>query len=255
MGGGIRDPRLPQYCSNGAVSVEKLAIVVDAGTLIHPDGALAQVEGSALWGLSMALHEGTEFIKGQVRTRTSTATRRCASMTCLISTSNSSTAPRPRSVSASLVRRSSRPPSAMPCLPQPGFGCATFQSGCQPCSGHSRRRNECDVTDVRFSACEPQVENSVTKWRLVGSRMKDVLSLVTFTIVALCPAVFVVAVRPPSADLAAHESPHCIMASSGAPGFDFEWRCSYFTGWRSSRSISELLASSGSTIHRSPRDE
>jgi len=53
--------------SNGAVAVEKLTIVVDAGTLVHPDGALAQVEGSALWGLSMALHEGTEFVKGQVK--------------------------------------------------------------------------------------------------------------------------------------------------------------------------------------------
>ena len=53
--------------SNGAVSVEKLTIVVDAGTLVHPDGALAQVEGSALWGLSMALYEGTEFHKGQVK--------------------------------------------------------------------------------------------------------------------------------------------------------------------------------------------
>ena len=28
--------------SSGAVSVEKLTIVVDAGTLVHPDGALAQ---------------------------------------------------------------------------------------------------------------------------------------------------------------------------------------------------------------------
>jgi isoquinoline 1-oxidoreductase beta subunit len=53
--------------SDGAVSVEKLTIVVDAGTLVHPDGALAQVEGSALWGLSMALHEGTEFVRGQVK--------------------------------------------------------------------------------------------------------------------------------------------------------------------------------------------
>ncbi|MEH2484647.1 xanthine dehydrogenase family protein molybdopterin-binding subunit [Bradyrhizobium sp. AZCC 2230] len=53
--------------SSGAVSVEKLTIVVDAGTLIHPGGALAQVEGGALWGLSMALHEGTEFQKGQVK--------------------------------------------------------------------------------------------------------------------------------------------------------------------------------------------
>jgi isoquinoline 1-oxidoreductase beta subunit len=52
---------------SGAVTVEKLTIVVDAGTLVHPDGALAQIEGGALWGLSMALHEGTEFVKGQVK--------------------------------------------------------------------------------------------------------------------------------------------------------------------------------------------
>jgi isoquinoline 1-oxidoreductase subunit beta len=37
---------------------------VDAGTLVEPDGALAQVEGGALWGVSMALHEGTELVKG-----------------------------------------------------------------------------------------------------------------------------------------------------------------------------------------------
>ena len=53
--------------SSGAVSVEKLTIVVDAGTIVHPDGALAQVEGSALWGLSMSLYEGTEFVKGEVK--------------------------------------------------------------------------------------------------------------------------------------------------------------------------------------------
>jgi CO/xanthine dehydrogenase Mo-binding subunit len=51
----------------GAVAVEKLTIVVDAGTIVHPDGALAQVEGGALWGLSMALYEGTKFVKGQVK--------------------------------------------------------------------------------------------------------------------------------------------------------------------------------------------
>lgn len=52
---------------SGEVAVEKLTIVIDAGTVVHPDGALAQVEGSVLWGLSMALHEGTEFVKGQVK--------------------------------------------------------------------------------------------------------------------------------------------------------------------------------------------
>jgi CO/xanthine dehydrogenase Mo-binding subunit len=54
---------------SGAVTVERLTVVVDAGTLVHPDGALAQVEGSILWGLSMALYEGTEFIAGQVKDR------------------------------------------------------------------------------------------------------------------------------------------------------------------------------------------
>ena len=52
---------------SGWVRVEKLTIIVDAGTVVDPDGALAQVEGSALWGLSMALHEGTEFLRGQVK--------------------------------------------------------------------------------------------------------------------------------------------------------------------------------------------
>jgi len=53
--------------SSGLVVVEKLTLVLDAGTIVDPDGALAQVEGSALWGLSMALHEGSEFVKGQVK--------------------------------------------------------------------------------------------------------------------------------------------------------------------------------------------
>ncbi len=50
----------------GVVRLEKLTVVVDAGTLVHPDGALAQVEGGALWGASMALHEGTRFSRGAV---------------------------------------------------------------------------------------------------------------------------------------------------------------------------------------------
>jgi isoquinoline 1-oxidoreductase beta subunit len=51
--------------TSGRVTVEKLTLVVDAGTVIHPDSAEAQVEGGALWGLSMALHEGSEFVHGQ----------------------------------------------------------------------------------------------------------------------------------------------------------------------------------------------
>jgi CO/xanthine dehydrogenase Mo-binding subunit len=49
---------------SGRVFVEKLTLVVDAGTIVHPNSAQAQVEGAALWGLSMALHEGSEFENG-----------------------------------------------------------------------------------------------------------------------------------------------------------------------------------------------
>lgn len=52
---------------SGVVALERLTLVVDAGTIVHPDGALAQTEGAALWGASMALHEGTRFLDGQVR--------------------------------------------------------------------------------------------------------------------------------------------------------------------------------------------
>ena len=110
---------------SGVVTVEKLTIVVDAGTVVHPDGALAQVEGGALWGLSMALHEGTEFGKARSRTPTSTPIRPCAWATCRNSTSSSSTAPRSPSASASRRRRSwarpsptrSSPPSGPPAPP------------------------------------------------------------------------------------------------------------------------------------------
>lgn len=50
----------------GFIQLQKLTLVVDAGTLVHPDGALAQIEGGALWGASMALHEGTRLTKGAV---------------------------------------------------------------------------------------------------------------------------------------------------------------------------------------------
>ncbi|WP_024951621.1 xanthine dehydrogenase family protein molybdopterin-binding subunit [Cobetia crustatorum] len=50
--------------ATGEVKIEKLTSVVDAGTLAHPDGAMAQLEGSLLWGVSMALHEGTEYRDG-----------------------------------------------------------------------------------------------------------------------------------------------------------------------------------------------
>ena len=54
---------------SGTVKLKKLTLVLDAGTIIHPDGALAQTEGAALWGVSMALHEGTKFEAGEVAAR------------------------------------------------------------------------------------------------------------------------------------------------------------------------------------------
>ena len=50
-----------------AVSVKKLWQTIDCGTVVSPDGAMAQAQGATLWGLSLALHEGTAFENGQVR--------------------------------------------------------------------------------------------------------------------------------------------------------------------------------------------
>ena len=49
-----------------AVTVKKIWQTVDCGTVVHPEGAMSQVEGACLWGLSLALHEGTAFKDGQV---------------------------------------------------------------------------------------------------------------------------------------------------------------------------------------------
>jgi CO/xanthine dehydrogenase Mo-binding subunit len=53
--------------ATGKVKVEKLTLVADAGTIVDPDGALSQMQGAALWGMSLALFEGTEFEKGNVK--------------------------------------------------------------------------------------------------------------------------------------------------------------------------------------------
>jgi isoquinoline 1-oxidoreductase beta subunit len=53
--------------TTGVVTVRKLWVEIDAGAIINPDGARAQVEGAVLWGLSMALYEGTDFANGRVR--------------------------------------------------------------------------------------------------------------------------------------------------------------------------------------------
>ena len=52
-----------------SVQVKKIWETIDCGTVVHPDGAMAQAEGSILWGVSMALHEGATIEKGQVSQR------------------------------------------------------------------------------------------------------------------------------------------------------------------------------------------
>jgi len=51
------------------VRVKKIWQSIDCGTVVHPDGALAQAEGAILWGVSLALHEGATFENGQVSQR------------------------------------------------------------------------------------------------------------------------------------------------------------------------------------------
>ncbi|MCH1446448.1 MAG: molybdopterin cofactor-binding domain-containing protein [Luminiphilus sp.] len=52
--------------SSGDVTLKKLWQTIDVGTVVNPDGAMAQAEGAALWGVSLALHEGAQFADGEV---------------------------------------------------------------------------------------------------------------------------------------------------------------------------------------------
>jgi len=72
-----QDRDMPTWCAcaaevsvdqkTGVITVRKLWLALDAGLIIDPDGARAQAEGAMLWGLSMALYEGTDFANGRVR--------------------------------------------------------------------------------------------------------------------------------------------------------------------------------------------
>ena len=52
--------------SSGDVTLKKLWQTIDVGTVVNPDGAMSQAEGAALWGVSVALHEGAQFANGEV---------------------------------------------------------------------------------------------------------------------------------------------------------------------------------------------
>src|ERR1700744_2492318 len=51
---------------SGEVKVKKLTVATDVGTQVHPDNIRAQVEGAALWGLSLALYEKATLADGGI---------------------------------------------------------------------------------------------------------------------------------------------------------------------------------------------
>jgi isoquinoline 1-oxidoreductase len=50
--------------AKGNVNVQKLTLAMDVGTAVNPDGVKAQIEGSALWGLSLAMLEEAKMKDG-----------------------------------------------------------------------------------------------------------------------------------------------------------------------------------------------
>jgi len=51
---------------SGEIKVKKLTVATDVGTQVHPDNIRAQVEGAALWGLSLALYEKATLKNGGI---------------------------------------------------------------------------------------------------------------------------------------------------------------------------------------------
>jgi isoquinoline 1-oxidoreductase beta subunit len=52
--------------ASGKIRVHKIAAAMDCGLVINPDGAIAQVEGNVMWGVSSALIEEMTVQDGQV---------------------------------------------------------------------------------------------------------------------------------------------------------------------------------------------
>ncbi|HEY2876249.1 MAG TPA: molybdopterin cofactor-binding domain-containing protein [Reyranella sp.] len=53
--------------TSGAFEVKKLTVAMDLGTVVNPDGVKAQVEGSTLWGMSLALFEQAPLKNGALQ--------------------------------------------------------------------------------------------------------------------------------------------------------------------------------------------
>jgi isoquinoline 1-oxidoreductase len=55
--------------SSGEVTLKKLTLAMDVGTIVNPDGVRAQIEGSMLWGASIALLENGTMKNGGIEQR------------------------------------------------------------------------------------------------------------------------------------------------------------------------------------------
>jgi isoquinoline 1-oxidoreductase len=54
---------------SGEVTLKKLTVAMDVGTVVNPDGVRAQIEGSAFWGASIALWEKGTMKNGGIEQR------------------------------------------------------------------------------------------------------------------------------------------------------------------------------------------
>jgi isoquinoline 1-oxidoreductase subunit beta len=52
---------------DGSFKVNRLTLAMDLGTVVNPDGVKAQIEGSALWGMSLALFEKAPLENGALQ--------------------------------------------------------------------------------------------------------------------------------------------------------------------------------------------
>jgi len=53
--------------ADGSFKVKRLTLAMDLGTVVNPDGVRAQIEGSALWGMSLALFEKAPLESGALQ--------------------------------------------------------------------------------------------------------------------------------------------------------------------------------------------
>jgi isoquinoline 1-oxidoreductase subunit beta len=52
--------------STGEVTFKKVAVAMDVGTIVNPDGVRAQIEGAIFWGTSLAMLEKGSLKDGSI---------------------------------------------------------------------------------------------------------------------------------------------------------------------------------------------